>query len=75
MTTFDKQLYQALALQIAPGPNYEVTEYRVDLWATGHLCVTRTYGRPDLDHRISYSDCYRIGPRGGRKTIYSHSNW
>lgn len=66
---FSRQIAQVRNYEILPSDRYEMTEFKVVEWPHGYVCVSRKY-RP-IGMKIEYSQCYRVGPRGGVKVIYS----
>lgn len=68
----DRQIGSALSLQFVRDP-YELRTYEVEQFSTGRntfLQITRTYSQPGM--RTEWHECFQIGPRGGRKMIYSN---
>ena len=49
---------------------YEITEFKVEEWAGGHVNVSRVK-KPLHAQNVAYHESYVVGPRGKVKQIYS----
>lgn len=70
---YRKQILAVESLMLPPSfANYEVTKFECnEISGTYSVMVIREYKAPEWK-KMSYHECYIIGPRGGAKKIYSN---
>ena len=78
MTNVARNFFRATDLTWGGERGIKIIEKTVEIVASKYLFVSRRY-HPVYDGRVlknlTYNDCWRIGPRGGIKIIYSNTSY
>ena len=73
MRGLENQMWNTLNLAVLPRDDCTMDSFKVEQIGKYNLVFRRFH--PNHGPTLSYSEGFRVGPRGAVKTCYSHTNY